>query len=139
MTSSTERISARVSCRVLLKQRSATRIALVVAVISSLSVATAIHALDPPDPPPPNLPPTIVDFSVTELPVTWRFDGQVLDENPIGMVITFGGLLSGHQTTVTEPDGSFSYSAVIQGTGEVTADTMDEHGEESNTATCDVY
>ena len=93
------------------------------------------YAVDPPDPPlPPNVPPTIVDFTGTNDEYGWTFTGQVLDENPGGLVITFGGVLAGHQTTVESQDGYFEYEVEIQGSGAVTAYTVDDHQQGSDYA-----
>ena len=93
------------------------------------------YAVDPPDPPPPpNVPPTIVDFTGANGGAGWTFTGQVLDENPSGLVVAFGGLLAGHQTTVQSPDGYFQYIVEIQGPGTVTAYTVDDHQQGSNNA-----
>lgn len=105
-----------------------------VAVLYCLSAY--VYAFDPdPPPPPPNVPPLIVDFAGTMGASEWTFDGQVIDENPVGLVITFGGLLAGHQTTVHDSDGYFQYTVQLQGPGTVTAHTVDDHQQGSNDAT----
>lgn len=81
-----------------------------------------------------NNPPLIVDFVGSKSEVGWTFEGRVLDENPAGLVITFGGLLSGHQTTVESANGYFQYSIDIEGPGTVTAHTIDDHDQGSNNA-----
>ena len=91
------------------------------------------------DPEPSNLPPEIIEFGGAADPLGWTFEGQVIDEDPLGMVVTFGGLLSGHQATVNDADGYFYYSAEISGTGGVTAETVDDEQQSSNTAYCPVY
>lgn len=94
-----------------------------------------------PDPDPVNAAPEIVNFG-------WRnpagsgffFEGQVIDENPGGLTVTFGGVLTGHSTT-TAADGSFSYGIYLtpDDYGLVTAQTADEFGVESNIAETVVY
>jgi hypothetical protein len=103
----------------------------------ALSYLTDSHASDPTPPPPPpplNNPPVIVDFVGVESASGWTFTGQVIDENPEGLVITFGGLLDGHQTTVGGADGHFGYTVQVQRSGTVTAHTVDDHDEGSNSA-----
>lgn len=63
----------------------------------------------------------------------WTFEGTVVDENPEGVTVTFGGLLDGHSTTADE-DGTFSYTVILTGAGLVTAQATDELGEESDVA-----
>jgi hypothetical protein len=82
-------------------------------------------------PPPPNIPPSIADFAGAEGNNYWQFSGRVVDENPVGMVVTFGGVISGHQVTVTEPNGTFSYDVTPQMTGFATAQTIDDCGQYS--------
>jgi hypothetical protein len=82
------------------------------------SVATS-RAVDPDPAPPPNVPPFIDDFAATERLSEWTFEGRVLDENLLGLVVTFGGLLNGHQATVQDPDGYFYYTVSVQGPGTV--------------------
>jgi len=85
-----------------------------------------------PVPVPGNLPPMIVDFVGIHGQLGWIFEGRVVDENPQGLVVTFGGVLDGHQTTVRDPEGYFQYAVSIQGPGAVTAYTIDDHGKGSN-------
>ncbi len=104
-----------------------------------LFVAPTAQAIDPtPPPPPPNIAPIIDDFIGTQGVLNWTFSGQVLDEHPVGMVITFGSLLSGHQTTVSNANGYFSYTVTVSGSGVVTAHTVDDHQQGSNTANYNV-
>ena len=79
--------------------------------------------------------PQIVNFSVTECPDNhWRFEGNVGDEHPLGMTITFGGLLQGHATGVDD-GGHFTYDVVLETEeGLVTAQTSDCQGLRSNVA-----
>jgi hypothetical protein len=90
--------------------------------------------IPPQNPPPPNQPPFITDFGGLADMTGWTFDGKVLDENPVGLVITFGGILSGHQTTVNRSDGAFTYSVNLQIPGMVVAHTVDRQGLPSNSA-----
>ena len=106
-------------------------------VLSSRSAS----AVDPPGPGPepgPNVPPAIVDFTATEGIYEWTFEGRVVDENPMGMRITFGGLLAGEYTTVSSPDGYFYFMHEMTTSGQVTAQTVDDAGQASNTATAQV-
>ena len=97
------------------------------------------HADDPfdpnqtPPPPPPNAVPEIVDFMATQDMDATTLSGQVIDENPVGMVVTFGGPLAGQQTTVTEASGFFTYSTDVEGPATVTATTVDDHDQQSDT------
>lgn len=83
-------------------------------------------------PPPPNIPPSIEEFSGYEGRNGWQFSGRVVDENPVGMVVTFGGVISGHQVTVTDTNGTFSYDVTPQMTGLATAQTIDDCGQYSD-------
>jgi hypothetical protein len=76
-------------------------------------------------------PPTIVSFTASSDGSTWTFSGQVLDESPSGLTVTFGGLLNGHETTTSE-GGYFEYTANVNGSGVVTASTVDDDGVPSN-------
>ena len=112
----------------------------VVACVTVLAVYSQLLGRDPiPPQAPPNIPPLIEDFVAVEGPVSWTFVGEVLDENPAGLVITFGGLLEGHQTTVRDTQGHFMYSVELQGTGIATAHTVDDHGQGSNVASYAVF
>lgn len=95
---------------------------------------------DPPTPPPtpPNVPPTIVDFVATKGLTQWTFEGQVLDESPLGLVVTFGGLLSGHSKVITNQYGYFAYGVSLDSDGLVTAHTVDSQGQESDYETVSV-
>ena len=84
---------------------------------------------------PPNVPPYIANFFGMEGLTQWTFQGRVLDEDAEGLVITFGGLLDGHQTTVQDADGYFWYSVPLQQNGTVTAHTVDGEGQGSNYVT----
>ena len=110
------------------------RILLSTAVLAMLlSFLNHAHAIDPPTRlEPPNAPPVIVGFFATNSEMGWTFEGQVSDEHATGLVITFGGLLAGHQTTVQNSSGYFQYTVQIQGPGTVTAHTVDDHQQGSN-------
>lgn len=75
--------------------------------------------------------PEIVDFAGTpqQSPI-WVFSGRVVDENPGGRTVTFGGLLTGHSTT-TNSDGTFSLSVPLTTGGTVSATTTDPQGSQS--------
>ena len=108
-------------------------------VLSSRSAS----AVDPPGPGPepgsePNVPPAIVSFTATEGILEWTFEGRVADENPMGMRVTFGGLLAGEYTSVSSPDGYFYFMHEMTRSGQVTAQTVDDAGQSSNTATAQV-
>lgn len=94
-----------------------------------------VYAIDPPPPPPPvNNPPSIVDFVGSKSQFSWTFEGYVIDENPVGLTVTFGGLLSGHSTTVAGANGHFQYTVEVEGLSAVTAQTTDDHDQDSNNA-----
>ena len=65
--------------------------------------------------------------------------GQVLDLNPGGIIVTFGGLASG--TVATQDDGSFRYTvSVPSGTsGVVTAQAFNEYGNDSSVVNAYVF
>jgi hypothetical protein len=62
-----------------------------------------------------------------------------LDENPVGLVVTFGGILNGHQTTVRDEDGHFWYGVPFPGYGNVTAHTIDREEQSSNVAVWGIF
>lgn len=69
----------------------------------------------------------------------WTFEGDVWDESPAFLTITFGGVLEGHTCIVDAVDaytGSFSYTLTLdpETEGLVTAQTTDEFGLLSNLA-----
>jgi hypothetical protein len=83
-----------------------------------------------------NVAPVINDFVYAHAGAdAYTFQGTVIDENPDGMVITFGGILAG-ETALVQADGSFSITRIITpGTvGDVTAITTDDGGLVSNQA-----
>ena len=52
--------------------------------------------------------PDINDFSVLQLgPNEWVLRGTVVDEAPVGLIVTFGGVVPGGLTAVVEADGTF--------------------------------
>jgi hypothetical protein len=109
------------------------------ACVTVLAVYSQLLGRDPiPPQNPPNLPPSIEEFVAVEGPASWTFVGQVLDENPAGLVITFGGLLDGHHTTVRDSQGHFWYSVKLQSAGIASAHTIDDHAQGSNYAYCAV-
>jgi hypothetical protein len=59
---------------------------------------------------------------------SWNFTGQVVDDNPAGIVVTFGGLVSG--TATTAADGTFSFSARLPSgsSGPVSAEAVNDEG-----------
>lgn len=62
--------------------------------------------------------------------------GQVTDENPGGLTVTFTGVVQG--SVVTNPDGTFSIQLEASALGTVEATTIDGGGLWSNTATAEV-
>ena len=87
-----------------------------------------VRAFDPvPVPvPPPNVPPTITGFVGAEGVLEWTFEGQVIDENPIGLRIEFGGILAGHHAFVEDSEGFFDFALPLNSSGEATARTADD-------------
>jgi hypothetical protein len=74
-------------------------------------------------------PPVIANFSAAPSGNGfWTLTGQVLDDAPGGITVTFGGVVSG--STVTQIDGTFSYrTSVSPGTyGQVTAQALNDDG-----------
>lgn len=123
--------------------RRAGRVRYLTAVIACVTVLAVYSQLLGRDPVPPgnlpNVPPDIEDFTADQGVVLWTFEGRVLDEHPVGLVITFSGLLKGHRTTVSDPEGYFWYSVQLQGTGTATAHTVDDQGLGSNYADCAIF
>jgi hypothetical protein len=71
----------------------------------------------------------------------WTFSGTVIDQNPAGLTVTFGGLpsLQG-QVATTNASGYFSLTVQLQPgeCGMATAQTTDWAGLQSNVATASV-
>lgn len=109
---------------------------LIAGVVVQVGQANAIDPNQAPPPPPVNNPPVIAEFNGIAGSGIWVFQGQVIDENPLGMVITFGGVLNGHEVVVSDSDGYFYYGVELTGVGVVTALTVDELDQVSNLATC---
>lgn len=92
-----------------------------------------------------NAAPKIVDFTATETstPGRFRLSGRVLDENPAGLTVTFGGVPSvrGH-TTTAQSNGAFVAYVTLKrdgsDAGTITASTRDAQGLLSNVAEADV-
>lgn len=127
------------SARRLSRQPGPIRVRAVIAIIGMLLGCAALQALPPdPPPPPPNIPPNIEDFTATPGPSEWIFEGRVVDEDPVGLVITFGGLLNGHQVTVNDGDGYFYYGTPVSGSGTVSAHTVDGNQQGSDYAYCNI-
>lgn len=112
-----------------------------------------------PDPPPPepnppiavpvpeaNAAPRIINFVAVETGAgMWTFTGEVVDEAPGGLTITFGGVpvsLQG-KTTTTDASGHFAvaFEMNMDGTddGLATAQTVDSAGQVSNVAVYGVH
>lgn len=90
---------------------------------------------------PTNKPPQIVNFQAVEVVGgMWRFTGDVIDEFPGGLTITFGGGPDSLQgvTTTTNASGHFDIAVFMKtdGTdyGTATAQTVDNIGQQSNLA-----
>ncbi len=86
--------------------------------------------------PPPNLAPEIVQFVAIQLETCWSFQGYVLDEQPLGLTVRFGGIIDGHSVTVANSNGFFMYNVDVSETGTVTAQTTDSQSLNSNVAEC---
>ncbi len=91
-----------------------------------------------------NAAPQIINFTATNLGNgQYLFTGQVVDESPGGLTITFGGVptMVG-LTTTTASDGTFSKMVQLQTNGSddgtVTASTIDIWGSGSNVALVNV-
>ena len=95
--------------------------------------------------PPENAAPQIINFTGAEVVGgAWRFTGDVVDESPGGLTITFGGepvSLQG-ETATTDGSGHFELSVLLHTDGSdnglATARTVDNHGLASNVATYNV-
>ena len=98
------------------KQRTARVLMSVVAGIALLNLVVFVHTAYASDP-------EIKDFAGTQGPVVWTFTGTLDAPNPVGMVITFGGLLSGDSVTVDDPAGNFEFDKILNESGVVTAQT----------------
>jgi len=84
--------------------------------------------------------PVISDFSCTvDAGSIWTFTGTVtdVDDDPTGWTVTFGGVLSGHTTSV-QSDGTFEYAVYLapETFGNALAQTEDDDEAESNVASC---
>jgi hypothetical protein len=81
-----------------------------------------------------NAAPVIIDFEAEQIGNgLFLISGQVVDQNPGGLVVTFGGGTSASGTTVTTtPDGTFSCTIQLEvdgtGAGTLTATTVDAQG-----------
>ena len=83
--------------------------------------------------PPTNQAPTLtlnISYGTQRMVI---LTGQVLDENPDGLVINFGGVVSG--STVANADGTFWVELEASALGEIYGYTTDAFGLSSNTAT----
>jgi hypothetical protein len=102
----------------------------------------------PPAPPAPpaNQAPQIVNFSGRQdTGNIWVLSGDVLDEAPGGLTITFGGepiSLQG-KTVTTDSAGHFELVIALKTDGSdngvATAETVDKLGAQSNVAECGIY
>jgi hypothetical protein len=89
----------------------------------------------------PNAAPQLVNFTAVEVVGgMWRFTGDVIDEAPGGLTITFGGepvSLQG-ETTTTDANGHFDVVLLMNTDGSdnglASAQTVDAQGLESNVA-----
>ena len=107
----------------------------VIAIGAALVFVTGnVRAFDPVPVPPPNVPPRITGFVGGEGILEWTFEGRVIDENPIGLRVEFGGILAGHHTIVRDSEGYFDYALPLNTSGEATAQTVDDNQQHSNVA-----
>ncbi len=80
-------------------------------------------------------PPVITNFTSTRIQGNeWEFSGTVSDSELSGIVVTFGGLISG--STTTDADGAFSYTVTLApgAGGPVSAQATNEEGLSSSIA-----
>lgn len=89
----------------------------------------------------PNAAPEIVDFAAVEVVGgLWRFTGDVIDEAPGGLLITFGGEPDSLQdkTTTTDANGHFDVAFLLNTDGSdnglASAQTVDNRNLASNVA-----
>lgn len=82
--------------------------------------------------------PTITNFSVVQNGSLYTFTGTVVDENPNGLTVEFGGVISGNSTT-TNAFGNFTFEVSGISAGTATAITTDDDDVDSNTAATSVY
>ncbi len=81
----------------------------------------------------PNDPPEIYFFDCWEgSGNVWHFVGNVTDEHPEGLIITFSGRIIGGETCVVGPDGSFEHTKILEENVVVGAQTTDDGGNVSN-------
>jgi hypothetical protein len=93
----------------------------------------------------PNAAPQIVNFTAVEVVGgMWRFTGDVIDEAPGGLTITFGGepvSLQG-ETTTTDANGHFDVVILLNTDGSdnglASAQTVDLQGLDSNVAVTNI-
>jgi hypothetical protein len=75
-----------------------------------------------------NVAPVIQGFDVELVDGEYVFFGSVVDDtSPVGLTITFGGILSG-QVCYVRSDGTFSFSISLSTSGTVTSITQDAGG-----------
>ena len=90
---------------------------------------------------PTNKPPQIVNFGASEIVGgMWRFTGDVIDEFPSGLTVTFGGEPNSLQGVTVTTDASGHFDIVVfmktdgSDYGTASAQTVDNIGQESNLA-----
>jgi hypothetical protein len=91
--------------------------------------------------PPTNDPPVIVGFGwANSSGSVYVFTGQVMDEHPAGLTVTFGGILEGYSAT-TAADGTFTFSKYLgpDDMGLASASTADDMGSMSSVVQTAVY
>lgn len=93
-----------------------------------------------------NAAPQIVNFVASAgIGGIWEFSGQVLDESPGGLTITFGGEPETLQgvTVVTDANGFFTLTISLRTDGSddgtATVRTSDAQGLQSNVASCNIH
>jgi hypothetical protein len=118
------------------------------ALVLALCAAPPAAAADPaagaeprPYQPAANNPPQVTEFQVTwVLGNLWLVSGKVIDENPAGLTVSFGGEPESFQnlTTKTDANGNFSFTIQLNTNGTdnglASAQTVDGKGLKSNVA-----
>ena len=85
--------------------------------------------------------PKVINFVAVEIVGgMWRFSGDVIDESPAGLTITFGGEPESLQNATTTTDANGHFDIVIElntdgsDNGTASAQTVDNGGRTSNVA-----
>jgi hypothetical protein len=116
---------------------------LMAAVVTAVALAAPLFGSDAAKPAPlaGATPPQIINFQAVEVSGgMWVFSGTVVDAQPGGLTVSFGGAPEALQglTTTTDADGNFSIGVILNSngsdTGTATAQTVDGQGLPSNVA-----